>query len=65
MDKLLGLVSNLAAAVGVLACLAAGVARLFSRYYVANFEAMVVFTLGIALMVFACLIKLYRLELNS
>ena len=62
MNKFLGILGNLAAAVGILACLVAGVARLFDRFYVANFEIMVIFTLGIGMMVFACLVKLHLLE---
>ena len=62
MDKVLGIVGNSGAILGVLACLLAGVARLLSRFYVANFEVMVVFMVGVGLMVFACLIKLCVLE---
>jgi hypothetical protein len=58
MNKFLGIVGNSAAVIGILACLVAGIARLFDRFYVANFETMVVFTLGVGLMVFACLVKL-------
>ena len=62
MNKVIGIVGNIAAVLGILACLVAGAARLFSRFYVANFEVMVVFTLGVGLMVFACLAKLCLLE---
>ena len=62
MNKVIGIVGNIVAVLGMLACLVAGVARLFDRFYVANFEAMVVFSLGVGLMVLACLIKLYLLE---
>ena len=62
VNKVIGIVGNIAAALGILACLVAGVARLFDKYYVANFETMVIFTLGVGLMVLACLAKLCLLE---
>jgi len=62
MNKVIGIVGNIAGGLGILACLVAGVTRLLSKYYVANFEAMVVFTVGVGLMVLACLIKLCVLE---
>ena len=62
MNKFLGIVGNLAAGIGILTCVVAGVARLFDRFYVANFEAMVLFSVGVGLMVFACLVKLQLLE---
>ena len=62
MNKFLGILGNLSALLGILACVVAGVARVFTMYYVASVEAMVVFTVGIGLMVFACLVKLCVLE---
>ena len=62
MNKFLGILGNISALLGILACVVAGMARLFSLYYVAFFEAMVVFNVGIGLMVFACLVKLCVLE---
>ena len=65
MNKFLGILGNLSALLGILACVVAGIARVFSMYYVASLEAMVVFTVGIGLMVFACLVKLCVLESKS
>ena len=62
MNKYLGILGNLSALAGILACVVAGVARLLDRFYVAGLEAMVLFTVGVGLMVFACLVKLYLLE---
>ena len=62
MNKFLGILGNLTALLGILACVVAGIVRLFSTYYVADFEAMVIFTVGFGLMVFACLVKLCLLE---
>ena len=62
MSKFIGIFGNIVAVLGILTCIVAGATRLSARYYVAGFEAMVVFTLGIGLMVFVCLIKLYLLE---
>ena len=62
MNKYLGILGNLSALAGILACVVAGIARMTDRYYVAGLEAMVVFTVGVGLMVFACLVKLYMPE---
>jgi hypothetical protein len=63
MDKLLDLVGNIAAVLGMLVCLVAGLFRLSGSYYVFGFEAVTLFTGGIALMVFACLAKLQNLNI--
>lgn len=65
MNKFLGILGNLSALLGILACVVAGITRLFSLYYVASLQAMVLFTVGIGLMVFACLVKLCVLESKS
>lgn len=61
MKALLGLSGHIAAAVGALACLVGGVARLAGHYYLGGFQDMSLFMGGIGLMVFACLAKLYAL----
>lgn len=61
MLKLLGIIGDGAGILGVLICLVAGVARILGSYHVAGFEAITLFTGGIALMVLACLIKLHQL----
>ena len=65
MNKFLGILGNLSALLGILACVVAGIARMFAVYYVASIPAMVIFTVGIGLMVFACLVKLFVLESKS
>ena len=60
----LGIVANIVAAVGVLACAASGFNRLLGNYHFLGYEAMTFFTGGMALMVFAALIKLHIIESN-
>ena len=62
MDQLIGLLGNLAAVVGVVVCLGTGTVRLFGHYYLAGVQLMPLFTMGIALMVMACLAKLHALS---
>ena len=62
MNKLLDFAGNIAAALGILICLVAGVTRLTGSYYVLGYEAITLFIGGIALMVMACLTKLHRLS---
>jgi hypothetical protein len=61
MNKLIEIVGNAAAALGVLVCLGSGLARVASSWYVGGFQVMVLFTVGIALMVVGCLAKLHLL----
>ena len=60
MDKLLDVFGNVAAALGILICLVAGVARVAGNHYVFGYEAITLFIGGIALMVMACLARLHR-----
>ena len=62
MDKLLKLVGDLGAVVGVLICIAAGVSRIGGNYHLAGFETVTLFIVGIAIMLTATLAKLYRIE---
>jgi hypothetical protein len=62
MNKLIENVGNIAGLLGVLVCLGAGVARLASNWYVAGFQAMVLFNVGVGLMVMGCLAKLHVLS---
>lgn len=62
MEKLINLVGNLTAALGILTCLLAGVVRLTGAHYVLGYEAVTLFIGGIALMVMACLAKLQQLR---
>ena len=45
----------------VLVCLIAGLARITGFYYIAGYQSTTVFTAGVGLMVFACLLKLETL----
>ena len=65
MKSFLNLAGQIASIMGLLLCLVAGVARLAGAYQVFGFEAMTLFTAGIALMVAACLAKLEVLSMNG
>lgn len=43
---------------GVIICLLAGVIRLMGDYYFIGFEILTLFNIGVAAMVFSCLLKL-------
>jgi len=60
MNKLLKIVGNIAALLGILACLVAGVARLAGNHYFFGYETVTLFIGGIAFMVMACLAKLQK-----
>lgn len=62
MNKLLKLVGDLGAVVGVLVCIVAGVSRVSGSYHLAGFETVTLFIVGIAIMLTATLAKLYRIE---
>ena len=59
MEKILTWVGNLAAAVGVLACLVAGAVRLAGAYRIVGFELKTLFMVGTGLMVMGVLAKLH------
>ena len=61
MGKLVELVGNIVAVLGVLGCLAAGGSRLTGAYYVFGFETNSLFLGCIGLMVMGCLAKLHVL----
>lgn len=61
MNRLVEVVGNVVGVVGILVCLTAGLARLAGSWYVAGFQTMVLFQVGIGLMVTACLAKLHAL----
>lgn len=55
------ILSNIATVVGVagvIICLLAGVIRLMGDYYFIGFEILTLFNIGVAAMVFSCLLKL-------
>jgi hypothetical protein len=61
VNKLISIAGDVAAVVGMLLCLLTGAARLFGTYAIAGLGTMVLFTVGVGLMVFACLAKLHLL----
>jgi type IV secretory pathway VirB2 component (pilin) len=65
MQQLLTLTGHIAAIVGILICFASGMARIAGHYHLAGYESTTLFTVGIGLMVFACLVKLETLTANS
>lgn len=62
MDKLLGLIGHVAALLGILICLIAGITRLSGSYHLLGYDDMTLFIGGIGMMVAACLAKLYQLS---
>jgi hypothetical protein len=58
MIKLIQMLGDIAAALGVLSCAAAGLTRSFHTWSVAGLQINALFNLGIALMVLGCLAKL-------
>jgi hypothetical protein len=61
MNGLMGIGGSALGLLGVLACLVAGVTRLMGNSYLAGFEAMTLFNVGMGFMVAACLAKLHVL----
>ena len=62
--NLLKTVSDVFGILAVLICLMAGLVRVSGSFYLAGFEVLTLFNTGMALMVFACLLKLYFLQLK-
>ena len=58
MEKLFQSVSNTAAVIGIVLALLAGIFRMSGSFYVAGFEAMTLFNVGVGAMVFSGLVKL-------
>lgn len=59
MEQTIRVIGDIAAVVGIVVCLVAGLGRILGQYHVLGFEAMTLFVGGTALMVFACLAKLH------
>jgi hypothetical protein len=60
--KLMEIFGNVAAVFGILVCCVAGVSRLLGNWQTLGFSTMTLFTLGVGLMVVACLAKLQVLN---
>ncbi|HJR69258.1 MAG TPA: hypothetical protein VKA43_04400 [Gammaproteobacteria bacterium] len=65
MNKLMGIAGNVAAVVGTLLCALTGTARVFGVYEIAGVDSIALFTVGIGIMVFACLAKLHVLTVQA
>jgi len=61
MERVITIIGNLAALVGILLCLVSGVARATGSYQIAGYAAITLFQAGTGLMVLACLCKLETL----
>jgi type IV secretory pathway VirB2 component (pilin) len=64
MNKYIELIGNFAAIIGILFCLAAGLIRVSGNYFIFGFETQTLFLASIAIMVFACLVKLHVLSVK-
>ena len=62
MDRIINLLGRVAAILGLLLCVVAVIGRLAGAAQTAGFEPMSVFTMGVGLMVAACLAKLEGLS---
>ena len=65
MNNYIELIGNIAAITGVVFCLVAGVLRLTGSYFVLGFETQTLFLVSIAIMVFACLVKLHLMSVKQ
>ena len=61
MIKLTRVLGDIVGALGVILCLASGLARVIHIWSVAGLQIPTLFNLGVAMMVFACLAKLHVL----
>lgn len=62
MTKSIDIIGNIAAVLGIIICFVSGISRLMGNMYTLGFSSVTLFTLGIGLMVFACLAKLHTLS---
>ena len=62
MGKMVGVVGNVSAIVGVLLAFGAGLARVLGQYLVSGYTTMTLFQVGTGLMVLACLCKLETMQ---
>jgi len=62
MGKIVGLVGNVSAIMGILLAFGAGLARVLGLYLVSGYTTMTLFQVGTGLMVLACLCKLETMQ---
>ena len=65
MIQMIRTLGNIAAVLGMAACLVSGVARLANTYFMAGVSTPTIFMLGVGLMVAGCLAKLHVLTSGS
>jgi hypothetical protein len=65
VNDLIGIAGNVAAIAGILLCVLAIAARMLGIYDIAGVDAIALFTVGVGLMVFACLAKLHLLTVRT
>ena len=58
MERVITIVGNLAALVGILLCLFSGIVRATGSFHIVGYAAITLFQAGTGLMVLACLCKL-------
>jgi hypothetical protein len=58
MYKHLALAGSISGILGALICFIAVLARIADYYYIAGYQSMTLFNIGVGMMVFACLVKL-------
>jgi hypothetical protein len=62
MRKMLGLLGNVLAVVGILLAFGSGIARILGLYLMSGYTTMTLFQVGTGLMVLACLCKLETMQ---
>lgn len=65
MDRLISVVGNVAAVIGLLMCFVSGAVRLTGAFHLSGYSAMTIFLTGIGFMVLGCLCKLEILLARS
>jgi hypothetical protein len=61
MYKNLVLAASISGFLGIIVCGVAGLARIAGYYYLVGYQSTTLFSVGVGLMVFACLVKLQTL----
>jgi hypothetical protein len=61
MHKNIVILGSITGMLGALVCAASGLARVMGLYWIMGFQSTTLFTVGVGLMVFACLVKLEEL----
>lgn len=57
MDRVISVVGNVAAVIGLLMCLVSGAVRLMGDFHLSGYSAMTIYLTGTGFMVLACLAK--------